>query len=312
METHCKPGSRLFFCLHDLVQRGSRLHRAGSILFSVYLSLLPALTGSCQKLAAGDPGGEADPADPEPVVDSVLTRVSFLAESAAERLDLFIYGAEGIRALERHLRLDSLPPDGLRLPTTAGEKILVGIANSPYGFNLNALARYDAMEQLRFQFADDDPEHPILGGMAATRDNAGTVRLQPLLCRIVLRSVANTMDGYELLEEPRVRLCDLPDAAEILREKDFRPAELIDTGEWIPLPHDIGYFPLPADIVLWCYPNDTPENILGVSRPTLEFECRIQGELCSFEVPLPPLSRGCTKEVELTVDGPGSFYYKIR
>lgn len=311
METNCKPGSRLLLCLHDLFQRERLLRRAGSLLFAIFLSVLPALTGSCQRLDDGT-GEEEEPAAPEVVIDSVLTRIRFRTDTPVTgRLDLFIYDDAGIRPLERHLRLDSLPATSLNLPTLPGEKRLVAIADSPHNFNLNALARYDAMEQLQYQFADDSPLHPIQGGWTTTQGNEGTVTLQPLLCKVVLVSVANTMDGYELLEEPRVRLCDLPDAAEVLREKDFRPAELIDAGDWVPLPYDVGYFPQLPGIVLWCYPNDTPENVLGVPRPTLELECRIRGETCSFEVRLPPLSRGCTKSVEITVNGPGDFRYAV-
>jgi hypothetical protein len=101
-------------------------------------------------------------------------------------------------------------------------------------------------------------------------------------------------------------------AETILRQQDFRPAELIDATPWTALPCDVGYFPQEPRLSLWCYPNDTPESILGTPRPSLEFECRIGGETCSFEVPLPPLPRGCTKEVALTIDGPDEFHYIIR
>ena len=105
---------------------------------------------------------------------------------------------------------------------------------------------------------------------------------------------------------------NLPNAAEILREQEFRPTELIDAGPWSKLPYDVGFFSQEPGITLWCYPNDTPEDVLGVPRPSLEFECKIRGETCSFSVPLPPLPRGSSREVELTVDGPGSFHYKFR
>lgn len=226
-------------------------------------------------------------------------------------LDLFIYGADGIRPLERQLTLTELQKT-LQVPTVPGEKILVGIANSQRRFNRKALERFDAMEKLMFNFTDEDPQYPVLGGFCHTKDLDGEIVLQPLLCRIVLAKVSNTMDDYELLEDPQVRLRDLPDAAEILREDGFRPAELISDGKWATLPCDVGFFPQEPRTELWCYPNDTPEDVLGVPRPTLEFQCLIRGQRCSFEVPLPPLPRGCTKEVEITIDGPGSFRYKIR
>ena len=227
------------------------------------------------------------------------------------RLDLFVYAGEGTRPLLAHWRTDSFR-DTVSLKTPVGGNILIAVANSPHNFNLGALSRYDAMERLSYGFADDDPAFPVLGGSVPAPHDSGTVRLNPLLCRIVLASVANTMDGYELLEDPRVRLRDIPDAAEVLREKDFRPGTFIDCGPWTALPCDVGYFPQEPGTVLWCYPIDLPENLLGTPRPFLEFECRIRGESCSFEVPLPALPRGCTKTVELTIDGPGSYDCRIR
>ena len=314
MEKDWKSGSRRrpLCSPPDLSQRPVILQDAGSFLsLCCLLILLAALPVSCRKQPMETPPPEEE-APPTPVVDSMLTRVYLSAgESPVRTLDLFVYDNGGTQPLEKHLSLDCLP-DSLSFLTTTGEKILVGIANSPHRFNLAALGRFDAMQQLTFTFADDDPACPVLGGSVTTVRQAGELRLTSLLCRIILKTVNNTMDGYELLEEPRVRLLDLPDNAEILREKDFRPSELLDAGPWVPLPCDVGFFPQEPEISLWCYPNDTPEEILGVPRPTLEFECRIEGESCSFDVPLPPLPRGCCKEVELTVDGPGSYAYKVR
>lgn len=316
MKTNAKlqPGSRQpFTCPVDLSQRGCTLHHgAGSFLFALLLlSVLPALTGSCIKDKL-PPQVEEEPPQEVQAPDSVLTTVRLQAGSLpVRRLDLFIYDAGGTKSLQKYLQLDSLPAE-LHLPALPGDKVLVGIANSPLRFNLGALGRFEAMEQLQYRFGDDNPEYPILGGFCSSTEESGTIVLRPLLCKIILSTVNNTMDGYELVEEPRVRLRDLPDGAEILREKDFRPSELIDAGAWQALPCDVGYFPQHPGIELWCYPNDTPETVLGVPRPILELECTICGETCVFEVPLPPLERGCTKEVELTIDGPGSYRYKIR
>ena len=315
MKTNTKPtpGSRqLCTCLPDLSQRGRTLHLdAGSFLFAfLLLSTLPALLGSCRK--AGPVLEEEDTVQEVQAPDSVLTAIRLQAGGLpVRRLDLFIYDASGTKALQKHVQLDNLPAE-LHLPTLPGEKILVGIANSPLRFNLNALARFEAMEQLQYRFGDDSPDYPILGGFCTRAEESGTIVLRPLLCKIVLNSVSNTMDDYELMEEPRVRLCDLPDGAEILREKDFRPTELIGAGAWQSLPYDVGFFPQYPDIVLWCYPNDTPETVLGTPRPMLQLECTICGEICSFDVPLPPLARGSTKEIDLTINGPYDYRFKVR
>lgn len=273
--------------------------------------MLPALLGSCQREhVPEDPPEDQDP--PEAQIDSVLTHVALRADGRSVRtLDLFVYGADGLRSLERHLEFGELP-QALDVSTLPGEKLLVGIANSPRRFNQKALERYEAMEQLCFDFSDDDPDCPILGGLARTEEQVGEILLTPLLCSVTLARISNTMDNYDLLEEPRVRLRDLPAAAEILREQEFRPTELIDAGPWTRLPYDVGYFSQEPRITLWCYPNDTPEDVLGVPRPRLEFECKIRGETCTFDVPLPPLPRGSSREVELAIDGPGSYHYKFR
>lgn len=315
MESVMTPGNRQrSVCLlrdplrHRRPLRGARIFLS---CCSVCLGLLPVLLGSCRKEPVPDfpDGPETVPAES---VDSVLTRIRIRTDRVdPASLDLFIYGAEGTRTLEKHLTLDSVPEE-LGILTLPGEKLLAAIANSPHRFNLKALERYDAMEQLAFSYTDDDPAQPILGGSARTEAQAGDLTLTPLLCRIVLVSVSNTMDGYDLLENPRVRLRDLPDNAEILRQADFRPAELIDATPWTALPCDVGYFPQEPGLPLWCYPNDTPETVLGAPRPSVEFACEIRGQTCTFEIPLPPLPRGCTKEVDLTIDGPGNHRYKIR
>ena len=274
------------------------------------MSLPPALLGSCSRQ---DP--EPSATDGLPTVpaapDSVITKIRFLSDGIpVRRLDIFIYDAGGTQELERHLQLDSLCGE-LSLPTTAGAKLLVGIANSPYNFNLHALARYDAIRQLSYRFSDDCPEYPIASDACTTSGQSGQLSLHPLLCCVELSSVCNTLDGYVLLEDPQVRLVDLPDGAEVLREKEFRPTALIDAGTWVALPYDVGYFPQQPGIRLWCYPNDTPENVLGTPRPTLQFACSIEGEACTFDVPLPPLSRGSTKRVELTIDGPEDCRYAV-
>jgi hypothetical protein len=320
MKTIAKPGSRqrssLYLLICGLLRRRSTLRGAGSFLahcFNLFfLLLLPALLGSCDKTAAPDPEPSDEQDPPEVVIDSVLTHIRVLADDRpVGRLDLFIYDADGLRPLERQLEFDELQEE-LNILTLPGDKLVVGIANSPKRFNRKALERYDAMEQLSFNYADDDPERPILGGFVKTSAQHGEIQLQPLFCGIRLVKVSNTMDGYDLLEDPRIRLRDLPNAAEILRQQEFRPAELIDAGPWTPLPYDVGYFSQEPNLTLWCYPNDTPEDVLGVPRPYLEFVCEIAGTTCSFEVPLPPLPRACTKEVTLTIDGPGNYHYEIQ
>ena len=226
-----------------------------------------------------------------------------------ERLDIFIYGYGGLRQLESHVTLKgggSERSDTLRC--TVGRKIIVAIANSPLEFNLTALAKMDGMELLNYKSEDDSPEVPVMSASTeADAGNAVEMTLKPLMCRVRLAEISNTMAGYRLIEEPQVYLCDCNPAAEALRQKDFRPKEPSPDTVKVPLPYDIGVFTQHPGTELFCYPNDTPENILGSPRTSMGLECRIDGKKAVFEFPLPPLKRAACVDVSISVDGPDSY-----
>ena len=61
-----------------------------------------------------------------------------------------------------------------------------------------------------------------------------------MLCEVVLKSIGNTMEDYELLESPRIRLRGINARVSFFTEEKHLPAETTDKGEWAPLPYDIG------------------------------------------------------------------------
>lgn len=225
------------------------------------------------------------------------------------KLDIFIYGYDGLRKLESHTALSG---DGTErrdtVRCTAGRKTIVAIANSPMGFNLTALAKMDGMELVSYRAADDDASAPVMSASAdAEAGETVCLELKPLLCRVRLAEISNTMPGYRLLEEPVAFLTDCNPYAEILRQKDFRPKEMSADTLRQPLPYDIGVFTQHPRTELFCYPNDTPENMLGSPRTIFGLECRIDGEKTVFECPLPPLGRAGSVDVAICVDGPDSW-----
>ena len=223
------------------------------------------------------------------------------------QLDLFIFSASGTKPLEKHVRYDSAP-EKISLMLPVGEKVAAAIANSPKAFNLTALSRYDALEQLEYSFTDDDPSYPIMSGTT----DGDTLVLKPMMCCVILASVSNGMDGYELIESPRVRLTDLTMSAKVMQESEFRPSETLDAGDWKDLPSDIGFYTQRPMTAMYCYPNDTPETTLGTPHIGLELQCTIQSETCSFDVALPPLNRGDTLRVDLNIDGPSTYTSTVK
>ena len=135
--------------------------------------------------------------------------------------------------------------------------------------------------------------------------------MKPLLCQVVVSSISNTMDGYELVESPRVRLTGISCYASVMQEEDFRPTEIAEYGEWADLPYDIGMFTQNPGTTLFCYPNESSGTNLGGVNTAIELECFIMGQLCSFTENLPPFGRGAKLLVDITVDGPYSCRFRI-
>lgn len=270
--------------------------------------------GEDEDKGAADDGNTAD-------VESTKTKLELRYEGYAgedeemsvmvDWVDLFVYGNDGTRSLESHVKFEA--GENLYVESGSGSpRTVVAVANCPKAFNLKALAKMDSIEQLEFDLDADNPERPLMSGLAEfTPGQDVVVTITPLLCRVNLNSVSNGLDGYELLEEPSVRLCDVTPSAKVLQFKDFRPSEVISYGASEALPSDVGYYPSTPEISLWCYPNDTPETTLGAPRTSLEFNCRILGEECSFPISLPPLDRGSSTNVEIMINGPDDWNCKV-
>ena len=262
--------------------------------FTLQAALLLCLSVSCGK--AQPP---LEPIAPEEKADSVTVCLILSNPSGAEvkRTDIFVYEQEGTGALCSHKELHDLP-DTLKIRTTPGKKTYVGICNFPFKFNLQGLQKYDSMELLTINFQDDDPSVPLLSGQSG---DEGIIALTPLLCSVTLSSVSNALDGYELLENPRVWLSGINPFAEVLRSEEFRLKEELENIEKTQLPNDIGFYTQYPGTTLYCYPNDTPETILGTERTVFNFECEINGETCRFTKTLPPMPRGSAAKVDITV-----------
>lgn len=308
-----------FGCLPD--------HRSLFIICSLLVLFVPSfLVGSCEKASSRD--GKEPPA--EAVQDSVdVTVAADFGSRNAKWMDIFVYKADGsLSPLEKHVRVDA-PGAGTKLRLCEGKKILTAIVNSPKRFNTAALSKHELVGQIEYGFSEDDFSAPIMGaeaefswiskrqdGIFESGSNPEEVperkeemhveiAPRPIMCEVVIESVSNTMDDYELLESPRLRLCSMNAKARLFTDKPEIPSELIDKGEWKSLPYDVGFFPQKPGITLYCYPNETAEDEVSFNRTAIELECLIKGKKCSFRMDLPPLKRGTRITVGIVIDGPG-------
>lgn len=239
--------------------------------------------------------------------DSCLTIIKFEpTQIPAGRVDLFIYDAAGTQSLECHKVFTDIP-DNIGIVTAEGEKIVVALANCPRAPGMASTGRYDSLGQLGYGFEEDDPDRPVMSGTVRTEGNKCEIRLEAMMCTVELAAISNTMDGYELVENPKIRLLNINGRANIMQTEDFYPTETIDHGDWVRLPHDIGYYTQYPGTLLHCYPNDASPKELGSYPTTLELSCRIKGVERTFRLPLSPFGRNARILVELHIDGPDSF-----
>ncbi len=209
-------------------------------------------------------------------MDSTLTVLHLQNSSryAVEDVQILIYKSDGTRELEQLLRLDEFS-ETVEVVTTEGEKLVAAVANCGKALSPVALGRYDSLSEFGYDFSDENCETPVMSGECRTRGNMGEISLAPLLCEVVIESVANCLDeNYELVENPRVRLTGISGYAGVMQDSDFFPTEIQDRGEWTDLPYDIGMLTQNPGTTLYCYPNETPESSLGSSRTVLGIRMR--------------------------------------
>lgn len=280
----------------------SRISRGPKASFFIF-SLLLLLSGLCASCAR-----QMDPVPEPPVLEPVQDSVCFLVavDSAAfpvRSLDVLVYSSEGTQDLEAHRRLEghSVEQD-IKINLLKGEKKLVAVANSSRPLNLASLSRYDGAKALSFEFNEDDKSFPLMSAEADFKNNKAELKFHALRGYVMLSSISNGLDDYELLEEPRVRLRFINNSAKILQFKDFYPTEMLDYGPWTDLPYDIGLYPQEPGTVLYCFPNSTAA-AYSTSSTQFEFECKVLGEVCSYLITLPAIERSDTVRVELSVAG---------
>ena len=284
------------------------------ILFSLLLTQPSAcLITSCSHI--GDPGETEDinvktdscrfhlHLDINSGITDGLTRVG--------NLDLLIYDSDGLGSLETWLNYDSMP-DSISFEGAKRTKTVVAIANSPRSFSRRAIERFDSIELLSYDFEEDSPDEPLMSGMCSLLpERSGHVSLTPLMSRIQLGEISNTMKGYARLEDPRIYLENANSYAELLKNSGFRPSEFMPVKEKQRLPYDIGIFAQRPGSELFCYPNDTPESTMGSPQTSLVLECEINGSTCRFPVVLGSIGRNQTLHVDISVAGPELYESKV-
>lgn len=220
-------------------------------------------------------------------------------------LDLFIYEDTLARAILSHTRTGS--GTILHIPAGSGSRTAVAIANARGEFS-TLPATFDTMEKITMDYADEDPDDPLMAGFC-TLQGGRTAELDilPLLCPVTIGKISIEADA--LLEDAVVQMVSVNARAEILRSDGFHPSTVLDSPEKLrhPLmmlrefPFDIGSSPQNAGITLWCYPNEDDDGPGGRGTALL-ISGSLRGRMQEFRYPLGRIRRGSSLEIDIELN----------
>lgn len=209
------------------------------------------------------------------VRDSTSCRTVFTVGAGAGVLDLFVYKDEGLIPLEKHIHCPVKAGNG---PVTIGydgeeaDKLFVCIrSDGRTVWNVAALSRYEAIEQLSFHLTDENPSIPyaVCFGQFRQGDSV-SMKPVPLLSEIRLRSISHQFGNYRRLEDPLIFLRGANSSVFALQESGFHDCDhLYDTTGlrglvWDRLPFDIGMYTQYPNTSVFCYPFDAGASQLEV------------------------------------------------
>lgn len=261
---------------------------------------------SCEPIAKTSPS----PLESPSTTDSVKINIS--ASYPIKTLDAFVYSDTWTRELQSHFRKVVHPVQfcDVVIESFCQDKRLVFIANSPYEFNLESLKHYDSIELLQMNYADENPDYPLMSAVCTSMETS--VSLSPLLCPVDILSI-NNLTGARL-RNPRLHLSGINPKAEVLRFSGFRPSETLDSPDELRypqmmfqrLPQDIGLFCYYPKIRLFCYPNDSRSESIGTPRTSVVFEADTldsQGNMATVvrNIELPAIRRGGSNSISLDI-----------
>lgn len=286
---------------------GTLLGRLPSLSLCLLVTGVLVLTSMCTKVSPAP-----KPEEPEiEKADTLNYTIIVKAPCKMKKLDIIAFAASGTNALDGHRMLASGKLDTVIFKSTKGELDFCLVANSPFNIKAASIKRRENLENLEYDFLDDSEDCPILSGEIKMKPGKAELQLKPLMCRISLENVSSTLSNYELVEEPRVRLTDLPVSAKPFGNEGFVQQESREYGEWKQLPYDIGLFTQHPGTSLGFYPNETPEDSFGSTRIGLEFEYGVRGKRYTAKAVLPPTGRADSLLVDVLVEGADSASLSI-
>ena len=220
-------------------------------------------------------------------------------------IDVFVFSDTLTRPLESHIRAGN--SRFLKVPSEKGDKTVVALADVHGVFDGALPEKFSTMENLSMDYADENPEAPLQGGLCSTGNGeTAELEIQPLLCPVVIQSICIEADAP--LINATVKLERVNAHAEILRKDGFHPSFTLDnpTGLRHPLmmireiPFDICSSPQEPGITLFCYPNEDDDGP-GGGGTVLKITGTLAGQEENFRIPLGRIQRGAKLVLDIAL-----------
>ena len=249
------------------------------------------------------------------------------------RLDLFVFNDDEIGALDAYTRSYAYSPASVTVHSASGDKRLVVIANHTFPDDIVAqIYSYEDLRRTVVSFTDDHPSFPVMSGETPFTAEAGgacSITLEPLMSSIEIRALRVKMDDGQTLKDVRVYLTGVGNRAELLRQGGFLPSETLNNGSLSET--DLGRLAYSGMVykylgsgrtgggsygsaVLYCYPNEAPEESFASPYTRLVVEGTLDGQTVYYPIPInrsaagdaQGIGRNCRYVFDLTLTRPGT------
>lgn len=259
------------------------------IFFSLaYMVTLPLAFASCARTEDAPALTSNINACLSPIL---LSHAAGVASSSVSHYDIFIYEDNEVMSLDSYCRADG-GSIYLEAASTSGNKIGVVVANIPDDkFTYNDILSYQTLCDMVQDYAEEDPAHPVMCG--SVHFTAGSrqpvmVKLEPLLCRIRIRSLRVSFDERPYkglkLEDACCYLINVNGRCPVFGTEPSNPSEIINYGAYDPYGSQRCRHPemLRSEVLagaqLYCYPSlHGDSSVPGQGTTKLVIEGKVAG-----------------------------------
>lgn len=289
----------------------TRFGRCTSAAFNLLVLAAPAfLLQSCA----------AEPRDPHVAYNNIYVEG---APANASSMDLFFFDDTPSRRLDSYLRLEGL--EGNRFTANSSNRashvvLLSNVSLSPYEWS--GIDTYTSLSQHSFILDEEDCSAHLLSGEAVLEagwSRACVLSLQTSLTRVRLHQLGFDFSGrqYSGAVAEDIRLYLTRACTECLPLQGDKGVTWMNTcgadsvtlsqlahPEYLftELEGSVGKVPVECDIDFYTYPNGN----IGIGETRFVVECTVSGRKTYYPLPLPPLKRSTTYELDVLITRMGT------